>query len=185
MKSRAGIEALINDTKTQNLDILLIQEPSVTAYRTHVNHRFWQLYRPTYADEEVRKRSLLYVNKRIPTSGHRQIQCNSPDVTAIKVWTDEIQFLIFSVYIPPLSYSQLSEQISMQPTLDEIKATIRSATDPIKPTKVILAGDFNRHHPTWSNREVDHLRTRHAEELLAFMQDHGLQSCLPSGTPTY
>jgi hypothetical protein len=73
MKSRAGMEALINDTQTQNLDILLIQEPSVTAYQTHVNHRLWQLYQPTYTEEGTRKRSLLYVHKRISTSAHRQI----------------------------------------------------------------------------------------------------------------
>lgn len=38
MKSGPRIEALINDHQSQNLDILLIQEPSITTYRTHVNH---------------------------------------------------------------------------------------------------------------------------------------------------
>ena len=37
-KSRAGMEALINDRQTQHLDILSIQEPSITTYRTYVNH---------------------------------------------------------------------------------------------------------------------------------------------------
>jgi ankyrin repeat protein len=68
MKSRAGMEALINDHQTQNLDVLLIQEPPVTAYRTHVNHSAWRLYRPTHADESARFRSLLYINRRISTS---------------------------------------------------------------------------------------------------------------------
>lgn len=31
------MEALINDHQSQELDILLIQEPSITTYRTHVN----------------------------------------------------------------------------------------------------------------------------------------------------
>ena len=31
MKSRAGMEALINDHQSQNLDVLLIQEPPITA----------------------------------------------------------------------------------------------------------------------------------------------------------
>ncbi|OKO99686.1 hypothetical protein PENSUB_8339 [Penicillium subrubescens] len=35
MKSRAGMEALISDHQTQNLDVLLIQEPYMTTYRTH------------------------------------------------------------------------------------------------------------------------------------------------------
>lgn len=38
MKSGAGMEALINDHQSQKLDVLLIQEPSITAYQTHVNH---------------------------------------------------------------------------------------------------------------------------------------------------
>lgn len=38
------MEALINDHQSQDLDILLIQEPSITTYRTHVNHSAWRLY---------------------------------------------------------------------------------------------------------------------------------------------
>lgn len=123
MRSRAGMEALINDPKTQDLDILLIREPPVTAYRTHVHHRLWQLYQPTYS-EETRKRSILYVNTRVSTSAHRQINCNSPDVAAVKILTDEIQVLVFAVYIPPLSYRQ-SRRKSMQPTLDKIQRRSR------------------------------------------------------------
>ena len=38
IKSGPRIEALINDYQSQDLDILLIQELSITAYQTHVNH---------------------------------------------------------------------------------------------------------------------------------------------------
>jgi hypothetical protein len=38
MKSRAGMEALVNDHQTINHDLLIIQEPPISAYRTHVNH---------------------------------------------------------------------------------------------------------------------------------------------------
>lgn len=44
MKSGPRMEALINDHQSQNLDILLIQEPSITSYQTHVNHSAWRLY---------------------------------------------------------------------------------------------------------------------------------------------
>lgn len=114
MKSRAGMETLINDPQTQNLDVLLIQEPSITAYRTHVNHSAWRLYQPTYEDGAVRKRSLLYVNKRISTSSHRQIHCKHPDITAVKIWTAEVQMLVFSVYIPPAGIYQTPDEVSIQ-----------------------------------------------------------------------
>ena len=186
MKLRAGMEALINDPQTKNLDILLIREPSVTAYRTHVNRRLWQLYQPTYTEEGTRKRSLLDVHKRISTSAHRQIHCNSPDVTVVKIWTDEIQILVFSIYISPITYHQLSQEVTMKSTLDEIRTTIQDATrDTVKPSKVILAGYFNRHHPAWSGNGVHHQIMRHAEELLTFIHNQGLQWCLPRGTPTF
>ncbi|KAJ5292665.1 COP9 signalosome complex subunit 7 [Penicillium atrosanguineum] len=87
MKSRAGMEALMNDHQSQDLDVLLIQEPSITAYRTHVNHSAWRLYRPTVGNTEVRIRSLIYVNRRLSTSSHRQMPCNRPDLTAVKIWS--------------------------------------------------------------------------------------------------
>jgi hypothetical protein len=124
MKTRAAMEALINDPATQDLDILLIQEPPRSAYRTHVNHRLWYRYQPTYHNDDIRKRSLIYVNKRISTSAHRQIQCNHPDVTAIKVWNGERQILVFSVYIEPIDLHRLYEIQTMQPTLDEMESTI-------------------------------------------------------------
>lgn len=37
MKSKAAMEALINDHQRQSLDMLLIQEPSITAYRRHAS----------------------------------------------------------------------------------------------------------------------------------------------------
>ena len=33
--------------RTYSVDVLLIQEPSITVYQPHVNHSAWRLYRPT------------------------------------------------------------------------------------------------------------------------------------------
>ena len=101
MKARPVMEALINDQQSQNLDVLLIQEPPVTAYQTHVNHSAWRLYRPSVTDETTRLRSLIYVNRRISISSHQQVPCSHPDVTVVKTWTFERQTL-FSIYIPPV-----------------------------------------------------------------------------------
>lgn len=85
MKSGPRMEALINDYQSQNLDVLLIQEPSITTYRTHVNHSAWRLYRPTSEADAVRFRSLIYVNRRVSTASHRQVRCDHPDISAIKI----------------------------------------------------------------------------------------------------
>ena len=187
-KSRAGMEALINDRQTQHLDILLIQEPSITTYRTYVNHSAWRPYRPTYsnADETTRFRSLLYMNRRISTSSHRQIHCNHPDLVAVKLWTAEIQYLIFSVYIPPLDVHRTADTTPAESMLDEIQNCIEQHSQRTeRTTRLILAGDFNRHHPAWSHRPVNHALTAQAGELVNFFQTYRLQWCLPRGEPTY
>ncbi|KAI9035202.1 reverse transcriptase family protein [Aspergillus affinis] len=145
-----------------------------------MNHSAWRLYRPTYptTDEATRFRSLLYVNKRISTSSHRQICCNHPDLVAIKLWTAEIQYLIFSVYIPSLDARQTADVTPVESVLDEIQNCIEKhsqTTD--RTTRLILAGDFNRHHPAWSHRPVSHAFTAQAGELVNFFQIYRLQWC--------
>jgi hypothetical protein len=121
------MEALINDHQSQDLDILLIQEPSITSYRTHVNHSSWRLYRPTVQTDAVRFRSLIYVNRNLSTSSHRQVPCDHPDITAIKIWTAESQTLIFSVYIPPVPL-YTPDDASAEPALTAIQITISNVT---------------------------------------------------------
>lgn len=127
MKSRAVIEALINDHQSQNLDILLIQEPSITAYRTRVNHTAWRLYQATVEDDSIRFRNLTYVNRKLSTASYRQVQCSHSHVTAIKIWTADHQFLVFSVYIPPVPMHTPDEG-SAGETLSAIHHTIQTTT---------------------------------------------------------
>jgi hypothetical protein len=67
-----------------------------------VNHSVWRLYRPTVESDSARFRSLIYVNRKLSTSSYRQVLCNHPDLTAVKIWTGDTQILILSVYIPPV-----------------------------------------------------------------------------------
>ncbi|KAI3093180.1 hypothetical protein CBS147333_10127 [Penicillium roqueforti] len=185
MKSRAGMEALINDHQSQKLDVLLIQEPSITAYRTHVNHSAWRLYQPTVESDSVRFRSLIYVNRKLSTSSHRQVRCNHPDLTAVKIWTADSQILIFSVYIPPVPM-HTPDGASAEATLSAIHDTIQNVTrDDSRTFSLILAGDFNRHHLAWGSNHIQPRFIEDAGELINFFHDHGLQSCLPRGTATF
>jgi hypothetical protein len=60
LRSRARMEALVNDTETRDLNILLIQEPLTHQHLTHVQHGEWTCYQPTSEDETSRPRSLIY-----------------------------------------------------------------------------------------------------------------------------
>ena len=154
MKSRP---ALINDEEIGRCDIHLIQKPPLSAYQTHVDHRIWHRCELTFAEESTRKRSLISFNKRISMSAHQQVDCNHPDVTAIKLWTEDSRMLLFSVYIQPVDYHHRYEVQSIQSTLDKIESTIgrhaKHATS-TRPTTLLIAGDFNRHHPAWSNDPI-------------------------------
>ena len=126
------------------------------------------------------------MNRRISTSSHRQIHCNHPDLVAVKLWTAEIQYLIFSVYIPPLDVHRTADTTPAESMLDEIQNCIEQHSQRTeRTTRLILAGDFNRHHPAWSHRPVNHAFTAQAGELVNFFQTYRLQWCLPRGEPTY
>ncbi|KAJ5346168.1 hypothetical protein N7452_004172 [Penicillium brevicompactum] len=185
MKSGPRMEALINDHQSQNLDVLLIQEPSITTYRTHVNHSSWRLYRPTTDTDTARFRSLIYVNRRVSTSSHRQILCDHPDVAAIKIWTSDFQILFFSVYIPSVPLCTDAEA-SAEPALTAIQNTITTALrDDQRSTSIVLGGDFNRHHPMWGGNHIQPRFIEDASDLITFFQANSLHSCLPRGTATY
>jgi len=85
------------------------------------------------------------------------------------MWTTDVQILIFSVYIPLVDLYRPAEETPAQSTLDKIQSMIQQAiqgTD--RPTRIILAGDFNRHHPAWDNNQVHHVFIRQAAELINF-----------------
>jgi len=86
---------------------------------------------------------------------------------AIKIWTSELQYLVFSIYIQPIALHDPVEASSAREILTEIQQTIREqAEQGERTTKIILAGDFNRHHPTWSHRAVHRGFAEHADELI-------------------
>ncbi|KAI9037315.1 nucleoside deaminase [Aspergillus affinis] len=117
-----------------------LKQARVAAYYTHVNYSAWRFYRPTQP-ETPQFRSLLYVNRRISTSSHHQIQCGHPDVVAIKIWTPELQYLVFSIYIQPIATHDAFETSSNHEILTEIQRTIQEQMEQgNRTTKLILAG---------------------------------------------
>ncbi|THC87931.1 hypothetical protein EYZ11_012622 [Aspergillus tanneri] len=73
------------------------------------------------------------------------------------------QMLLFSVYLSPV------------PLFTPNKVS----------TSVVLAGDFNRHHPIWGGNHIQPQFTEDASELINFFQANSLHGCLPRGTATF
>lgn len=186
MRSKACMEALINDKQTAEIDILLIQEPSISYYRTHTQHRCWQLYQPSpAANSEGRCRSLIYVNRRLSPSAHRQVQCDNLDTTGILVNTSAGSILIFSVYIPPIGGTREAAEAELQNTLQALDTTItQNPSNSDGACHLVIGGDFNRQDPLWGGDNIQPYRVGEATGLIAFMEEHGLYHQLRRGQAT-
>ncbi|KAJ7017651.1 hypothetical protein C8F04DRAFT_904409, partial [Mycena alexandri] len=79
--------SLLNDTSPSKFDILTVQElPYFIATQASFQHKDWHLILPSNARTRRRDqliRSVIYVNKRIPTDSYSQINLKNLDVTGI------------------------------------------------------------------------------------------------------
>src|SRR5882724_11555544 len=80
-------------------DIAAIQEPYL--YHTHnsrASANWYTLYLKEHYTKPDRARSLLLINRRIPTNNWAQIDIASSDVTAVQVQTPWGQALLINMY---------------------------------------------------------------------------------------
>jgi len=137
------MKTLLNDNETRGLDILLIQEPPLNQYSTHVQLREWICYRP-----------------------------NLPDVTAVQLRSSTQTLLLFSVYIPPVMNVEAIEEERLHNVTQAIQDTNQAhASDSNASLDVITGGDFDRQHPTWGDDDVKPDRAAQATGILTFMRD--------------
>lgn len=103
----------------------------------------------------------------------------------IKIWTADSEVLLLSVYIPPVPL-HTPDEASAEPALTAIRNTIQTTLQEEETsTCIVLSGDFNCHHSTWSGNNIQPQFTESASELIDFLQVHCLHSCLPRGTATF
>ena len=173
-KSQTQTHSILSHPDTKPYAIVLLQEQYWSSYmKTSPTHHSWTLYEPTTNKEKPR--SSIYINNNlISVAQTTQIQLLLDDVTAIEIATKDPQpTLIVNVYKPcdkntiPELYEHLQKMV-----------TIR------KYTTIIIAGDFNSHHPYWNPSEY----TRHDEEadtLMEMITELELDLLIPAGTVTY
>ena len=168
------LQSLLNDTSPNDFDALCIQEPparirELRAFRSTA----WHLILPTedFTSDKLPTRSAIYINKRIPSHCYTQVSTLSLDITALTFQFSDQTFLLASIYNPPKTDTSLR-------TLQQVLAT---ATFPM-----ILAGDFNQHHPLWAGpNHPAQTRASDTTTLLQILHDFQLDLCLPPGTPTF
>jgi Endonuclease-reverse transcriptase/Reverse transcriptase (RNA-dependent DNA polymerase) len=174
-KCQSRLHSILNDCDTKQYAILLLQEQYWSLYtESSLRHPSWTLYEPTTRNNE-QPRSSIYINNNLLSAAQiTHIDLPLSDVTAIELATkDQHLMLIVNVYKP------CDKNI-----IPELHEHLRAKLAARSYTTIIIAGDFNCHHPCWNPRGY----TRHDEEadaLVEMMTELELNLLIPAGTITY
>lgn len=169
--------SMLNGTGPEHCDVLCLQELPVHVDRfASFRFRHWNLVLPSNVGTPgsgQHIRSVIYVSNRLPSDSYTQIPLKTLDICAVKLSFSSTSITIYSVYNPPSSHS----------AIDDLSDALRDydSTQPL-----VVAGDFNLHHPLWSGPDFpERVRRSDAEPLLQLLSANDLSLALPPGTPTF
>lgn len=183
-KSEKAHLDLLNNTRNERWDLVLIQEPHVMSkflhIRTPANYR--QIFPENRGRDDSMVRSIIWVSKSLETRHWANVDIpGSNDITAIRLMGEYGQITIFNIY----------NDCTHANNERDLKNFLRAHTGDFVEDgnhHMIWAGDFNRHHPMWDRDEDDHLFTpraqRAAEKLIDLLSEHNMIMLLPKDTPT-
>jgi exonuclease III len=172
--------SILNDPTSAEFTVLLLQEQHwIKRWKSSPLHNSWNLIQPTFTGQ--RPRSVIYVNRSLNSSLYRTIHLPFNDVTAIAIKTTKEQkpTLIINIYNPGIN-----DEDMITPLQEYLRLHLRTQDY----EAIIMAGDFNLHHPLWNPPNYDKQDQRdepQAEKLIAMMVELGLKPLLPSGTITF
>jgi endonuclease/exonuclease/phosphatase family metal-dependent hydrolase len=180
-KNKERTHGILNDPSTKEVTILLLQEQYWSEHTSSSpNHNAWTKYEPTKIPEPgKRPRAATYINKSwIPAAQITQINLPFTDIVATKIITsrDQPALVVVNVYNPSGAESIIRELHTALQTLltpDQMESDI-----------IIMAGDFNCHHPIW-NRATYLRQDTTADRLIDLATDLELTLLLPPGTVTF
>ena len=171
---------LLNTARPDDWDMLILQEPWIGHLGTRSSHHWRVLYpKSYYADNSKPTRSLILINANLPTNSYEQIHFDSPDVTSTKITQGTTKILVINVYNDCKHNDALdavSQFLNHQFPNDHVPDD----------THIILAGDFNRHHPSWEEERNAHLTTneRLLHPLMDIINRFDLRMALPPNRPS-
>ncbi|TMI86169.1 MAG: hypothetical protein E6H10_00780 [Bacteroidetes bacterium] len=169
-KNKERTDSMLNNPDTKKYTVLLLQEPHWSEYKkSSPTHQAWMLFEPIIKDTQPR--AAIYINKNLNAA---QIILPFPDVVAVQITTrDPKPMLIINVYKP-----------CDENRTESLHRCIHAHLDMHKFGTIIIAGDFNLHHPLWNPNGYP----RHddeANDLVEMMADFGMSPLVPKGTVTY
>lgn len=172
--------SLLNDPTTSSFNFLLIQEPYISPVTNlPVAHANWTTVFPEHptcqpdaSPKDRTTKSLIYVNRSIPTTALSLVQTNSNCISATRLTLDHHTITLISAYAPPKQAHKLFDlsPLLMTPTSDT--------------NQVLVAMDCNLHHALWNPPTYTHAH-REAEDLFLTMSEEGLDLRSEKGVPTF
>jgi endonuclease/exonuclease/phosphatase family metal-dependent hydrolase len=182
-KSEKAHLDILSQKVSKYYDIILIQEPHVTAFKSIRTPTNFRPIHPTHrfqSDNLVR--SVIWVSRSLDTKNWITLDVTgTSDLTAIQLKGPYGTLSIFNIY----------NDCTHSRNKAALRRYIRDNADSILATEnhhMLIAGDFNRHHPLWDKDEDTHLftqqATRQAEGLVNLIATYDLSMPLPKGVPT-
>jgi len=154
-RSTIFLEAFLNQTSTyRNHDILLIQEPGYLRPKcSFPTHPGWNIFTPEGRDiNPATARAATYIKKDIDPSTISQVPSSSKDLVCLLL-TADTPTLIVNVYNQP---NQPDGDHGR--TLRELDSVIQRVKAEHSSVDLLLAGDWNLHHPLWGGTEAAQAR---------------------------
>ena len=182
-KSEKAHLDIINENVSQMYDIMLIQEPHTTAFNAIRTPSNFRPVFPTHRlQDDAQIRSVIWVNKQLETKNWKILDIpNTNDITAIQLKGTYGIISIFNIY-NDCTHSR--NETALRNYLNTYRRELAGEDN----SHLILAGDFNRHHPFWDDDKDVHLFTnqalRDAEGIISIIAENDLVMALPKGIPT-
>ena len=154
----------------------MLQEQYFSTYtNSSLTHHSWTLVE-SKCIENSPPRAAIYINKTIlPAHSYEPIAMEIPDMVAMAIRIDQEEHptLIINVY-----------NTKNTTHLTDLRTYLRKHLRDNVYNGIIVAGDFNLHHPLW-NPPNYHGHDSEAEAFINTMAQAGLQPMLPAGTITF
>ena len=181
--SHTSQHSLINSTRSNEFDIIALQEPHINSFNNTISsRRYHVLYPSTHLIKPNPKtRAVMLISTSLDTNAWKQLPFPSPDIVIVQLSGDYGNCTLINIY----------NDCKNNDTLDTLGKYLDAKIHQIRPTThdhMIWLGDFNRHHPLWEEERNAHLLTNqhldHAQPLLELIADYGMIMALPKDTPT-
>jgi len=178
-KNREITHSILNDPTSAKYHILLLQEQYFSTYtKSSLMHQTWTLVQPKLQDGQ-RPHVAIYINNRkIPKNCYEILDSPNQDTAAIalKTQTSSDPLLIANIYNLRDSQNRFPHMAEMLTYIQQLGQRPNSG--------IMIAGDFNLHHPLWNAIEC---RTHDAaaNTLLEKMSQINLRLLTPPGMITF